>query len=98
VRMTIACQVVGTPEQHAAKCYFDCLDAPRKESMRCVESSKGMGTLVLSTTWWKSFPFRRMLPGKALGEDALAAIDYAPFMATLSACELQDYRGTPPAL
>ena len=71
VRMTIACQVVGTPEQHAAKCYFDCLKL-RKEWMRCVESSKGMGTLVLSTTWRKSFPFRRMLPGKALGEDELA--------------------------
>jgi hypothetical protein len=70
--MIIACQVVGTPERHAAKCYFDCLDALRKEAMRCVESSKGMGTSVLSTTWWKSFPFRRMLPRKALGEDALA--------------------------
>jgi hypothetical protein len=40
VRMTIACQVVGTPEQHAAKCYFDCLDALRKEWVRCVETPK----------------------------------------------------------
>jgi len=26
--------------QHAAKCYFDCLDALRKEWVRCVEAPK----------------------------------------------------------